>query len=991
VKVDKTQNSPSRRKPPAFWSVRLTGLLLASILLLVIMSMLASRSLETLKEGNSWLLHTERVRYEIGQELQLLTDVETAERGFAVSRDERFLVPYQAALPQLPTMLASLKQLIADNSIQRSNVERLESLAQALIAHAQQVIERTRSGDVAAARALISSGAGKQIMDAARGIATKMQAEEARLLAIRAATDQSALHTAREVFWILSALAVLLLILIAYMTARDGALVWRAEETLATMLRSVGDGVISTDALGAIQYMNLIAERLTGWSVKEAGTRRLDEVFRIVNEETRETVESPVTKVLREGKVVGLANHTVLIARDGSELAIRDSGAPIVTASGDIGGVVLVFADASAERAAERALRESEEQARMLGDNISQLAWMAEPDGSIFWYNKRWYEYTGTDLAGMQDWGWRAVQHPDHIDRVLEELRRNWARAEPWEGTYLLRSAAGEYRWFLTRAEPIRDVDGKLVRWFGTNTDISERLRIEELVRERERRFVGLANTIPQLAWTNRPDGRYEFFNQGWYAYTGLTDQESLREDVWERVVHPEDLPRMRKVWKHSLASGDAYEIEFRLRRDDGDYRWFLARAIADRDQQGNIIEWFGTCTDIDNTKRNEESLRRTEAALREADRRKDVFLATLSHELRNPLAPIRNAASFLENSELKPADIERSRLIITRQVRHMASLLNDLLDVSRITRGVFALKREYVNLQGLLAEAAETARPLIDEKRHTLQMAWPTDSIEVEADPVRLVQIVTNLLTNAAKYTDPEGHITFSVQVEDDDIVIAVRDTGVGLAPEMLTHVFEMFAQVEPNKERTEGGLGIGLALVKGLVELHGGRVEARSEGLERGSEFIVFLPDLRVATGTVRQAASVDGAGADVPAMRRVLIADDNRDGAESLAMILELAGHEVLTAHTGPEALQMAAQHRPQVAILDIGMPGMSGYEVAQQIRREAWGVHMRLIAVTGWGQEDDRRQAQRAGFDHHLTKPVDPAALEELLVPVDRRRP
>ena len=370
------------------------------------------------------------------------------------------------------------------------------------------------------------------------------------------------------------------------------------------------------------------------------------------------------------------------------------------------------------------------------------------------------------------------------------------------------------------------------------------------------------------------------------------------------------------------------------------------------------------------------------EAALQDANARKDVFLATLSHELRNPLAPIRNAATVLAKPQLTSEDRERSRLIIVRQVRHMASLLDDLLDISRITRGVFALKKEVVNLQGLLAEALETARPLIDAKRHKVELDWPSTPVQVETDPVRLVQIASNLLTNAAKYTDPEGLITFEVRTAGTGILITVRDTGIGLESTMLQEVFEMFSQVAPEQDRSQGGLGIGLALVKGLVELHGGRIEARSAGLERGSEFIVTLPGLR-ADDVLPDSEPAMAPNPVSGISKRVLIADDNHDGAESLAMLIEMSGHETFVAHTGVDALQLAATHRPHIAILDIGMPGMDGYQVVQQIRDQPWGVDMILIALTGWGQEDDKRRAMRAGFDHHLTKPVDPNALDQLL--------
>jgi CheY-like chemotaxis protein len=285
--------------------------------------------------------------------------------------------------------------------------------------------------------------------------------------------------------------------------------------------------------------------------------------------------------------------------------------------------------------------------------------------------------------------------------------------------------------------------------------------------------------------------------------------------------------------------------------------------------------------------------------------------------------------------------------------------------------------------LQVLLAEAVETARPLIDAKRHTLTTDWPSHPIEVEVDPVRLVQVVSNLLTNAAKYTDPEGSITCSARTVGDSVVISVRDTGIGLAPEMLGEVFEMFSQVQPNHGHADGGLGIGLTLVKGLVELHGGRVEAHSAGLGHGSEFTIYLPDLRVATGTIEDPGITTQPPSGL-SERRVLIADDNRDGAESLAMLLEGSGCKVYLAHNGADALTLASQHRPHAAVLDIGMPGKSGFEVAQQIRRQAWGSQVILIAVTGWGQEEYKRAAHSAGFDHHLTKPVDLEALEAIIL-------
>jgi signal transduction histidine kinase/CheY-like chemotaxis protein len=376
---------------------------------------------------------------------------------------------------------------------------------------------------------------------------------------------------------------------------------------------------------------------------------------------------------------------------------------------------------------------------------------------------------------------------------------------------------------------------------------------------------------------------------------------------------------------------------------------------------------------------------------LREADQRKDVFLATLSHELRNPLAPIRTATRVLEGSQVTPADIERSCRIIARQVRQMAALLDDLLDVSRITRGILSLKPEPMALAGVIDAAVETAEPSLRAKRQELRRHGPDGDLILRADPVRLTQVVANLLTNASKYTDPEGEIALRVACDDEDIVITVRDNGVGIRPEMLPRVFDMFWQSDANRDHRDEGLGIGLALVKGFVELHGGRVEAHSAGLNEGSEFSVHLPlalrcEALPAAAALPASKFASGALAlapPAPPARRVLIADDNRDGADIMAMLLRQSGMQVHVAYTGVEAVSLAAQIHPDVAVLDIGMPGMSGYEVARRIRTEPWGSRMQLIAVTGWGQEGDKRRAVAAGFDHHLTKPVDPLHLEHLL--------
>jgi len=372
------------------------------------------------------------------------------------------------------------------------------------------------------------------------------------------------------------------------------------------------------------------------------------------------------------------------------------------------------------------------------------------------------------------------------------------------------------------------------------------------------------------------------------------------------------------------------------------------------------------------------------EAQLRDRDQRKDEFLATLAHELRNPLAPIRHAVKILGRAAATAEQQRWGLEVIDRQAHRMALLLDDLLEVSRITRGRLALKRQRVTLTALITAAVETARPLIDSKELMLTVSEPAEQIELEADPLRLSQALSNLLTNAAKFTPRGGRINLAVTKNSTDIVIAVRDTGIGFEPRIAPHLFDMFTQAHAATEGTDGGLGIGLSLVKGLIQLHGGTVSAASGGRGLGAEFKITLPGALILSTPVPAPTTSSDPGPPISERRaRILIADDNRDAADSLGMLLELAGHDVKVAHSGNAALASGASYRPDIVILDIGMPDMSGYDVARSARQEPWGKSAYFVALTGWGQAADKERAAAAGFDHHLTKPIDADLLSALL--------
>jgi PAS domain S-box-containing protein len=454
------------------------------------------------------------------------------------------------------------------------------------------------------------------------------------------------------------------------------------------------------------------------------------------------------------------------------------------------------------------------------------------------------------------------------------------------------------------------------------------------------------------------------------------------RIDGFRQLVHPRDEPVLSAGVMRAIVKHEDYIVEFRFRHASGDWRWMEGRGRAMYDADGKPTMLYGLGIDINARKQIEDELRRLNDELSQAHRRKDEFLATLAHELRNPLAPITNAIEILRLRDPVDGESRWARDVIDRQVRQMTRLVDDLLDVARITRGKIRLRMERVALAAVVHGAVEAARPFIEQSGHRLDIALPSQAVWLEADPTRLTQVLLNLLNNAAKYTPHGGHIAVDASTQDGLAVIGVRDDGIGIPAEHLADIFEMFSQVAPALERSQGGLGIGLALARGLVELHGGTIEARSGGAGQGSEFIVRLP----VAPDARVESARDGRGLSAESsVLRVLVVDDNRDAADSLAMMLELTGHEVRAAHDGLAALAEAERFEPDVILLDIGMPGMNGYEVAMRLRETPHGRHARIVALTGWGAEDDKRRAVEAGFDQHLTKPVDPASVGAVLAP------
>jgi PAS domain S-box-containing protein len=541
------------------------------------------------------------------------------------------------------------------------------------------------------------------------------------------------------------------------------------------------------------------------------------------------------------------------------------------------------------------------------------------------------------------------------------ELRRVMAERTParFEVFYELRG-----RWFETDAYPTRD--GGIAAYAR---DVSERKRAEERLRESEERLRKMfqVETVGVIFFDR--SGTLIEANEAFLRLTGYTRGDvQARQLNWQTLTPPEWREVSAERMKEFEATGHIGPYEKEYFRKDGSRSWLLFAGSSLGD--GTIVKF---CIDVTDRKQAEE-------ALREADRRKDEFLAMLAHELRNPLAPLRTGVQILQLARNRPEAWERATGMMERQLQHMVRLIDDLLDLSRISRGKIQLRKSPADLAGIVQHAVETSRPLIAQSGHQLTVQLPAEPIVVEADVTRLAQAFANLLNNAAKYTESGGHIALTVEREQEQAVVRVKDDGIGIPSHMLGRIFEMFIQVDRTLERTQGGLGIGLSLVKGVVEMHGGSVEAHSEGQGRGTEVTVRLKAL---SSPLREASDDPQRAARTPARHRVLIVDDNIDAATSLALLIQLMNHEVETAHDGLEALAKAAEFRPDLILLDLGMPKLNGYDTCRRLREEPWGRNIVIVALTGWGQDEDRRRSQAAGFDHHLVKPVDPAILRQLL--------
>jgi PAS domain S-box-containing protein len=667
--------------------------------------------------------------------------------------------------------------------------------------------------------------------------------------------------------------------------------------------------------------------------------------------------------------------------------------------------VAVLFQDVTSRKRAERARAESEQRYRALVMASSEVAYKMSADWSVL------YPLDGRGLVAsnaepIRDWMSRNIPADEH-PRLRAAIAEAIAARSLFQSEHRVVRPDGSPGWTLSRAVPILDDQGDIVEWFGAAADITDRKHAAEALVASEQRLRLMADTMPHMIWVTRPDGHHEWFNRRWYEFTGVA-AGSTDGEGWNALFHPDDQARAWDRWRQSLATGDSYEIEYRLRHHSGEYRWVLGRALPIRNDRGEIDRWFGTCTDIHAMRQlveEREHLLQSEQAARieaeRASRMKDEFLATLSHEIRTPLNAILGWATVLRSARLTAAESAEGLEVIDRNARVQAQIIDDLLDMSRIVSGKLRLDVQRIDLADVIRAAAETVAPAAGAKDIRVQLVLDPLAGPISGDPHRLQQVLWNLLSNAIKFTPRGGRVQVLLERVNSHVEVSVVDSGDGIDPQFLPHVFDRFRQADATTTRRHGGLGLGLAIVKQLVELHGGTIRAKSPGSGQGATFVVSLPLLIVHPELEPVPSRRHPTAATVPvpmeswvsiAGVRVLVVDDEPDARALLRRLLEECDAVVATAASAAEALAALQSERPDVLVSDIGMPDVDGFTLIRRVRAlpDERGGRTPAIALTAYARAEDRVKAVVSGFQHHLSKPVEPMELIAVVASLVERR-
>ncbi|MCG6158152.1 hybrid sensor histidine kinase/response regulator [Rubinisphaera margarita] len=702
-----------------------------------------------------------------------------------------------------------------------------------------------------------------------------------------------------------------------------------------------------------------------------------------IHPEDRERVTSAIEEALAgkdtyeaEYRIVG-ANENIrwVVARGRVE---RDASGQAVRMPG-------VVVDITGRKQAEAELRASEQQRRLALDAAELGSWNIDPATNELVSDDRFRMmfHGSTDPLTYEEAFARL--HPDDRPRIRDAMAAatNPDDPVPYAEEYRVIHPDGQIRWVFGWGRGNFDPAQKdrLVSFDGTVMDITERKRIQDALREQELRFRMLVEQVEDYAiFVTDAEGRATTWNEGVLRVLGFTEEEFIGVDIVSSIFRPEDVENgvAQAELAEAAETGSASDDRW-MRRKDGTHFWAAGVTTGLHDENGKLLGFMKVMRDQTERKQMEDDLREFAAELSDADRRKTEFLATLGHELRNPLAPIRTGLEAMKLLDDDPDALAEIRSTMERQVQQMVRLIDDLLDVSRITQNKMELRKCRVALNDVVRSAVEATKPFVDEAGHELTVTLSSTPIFLDADPNRLAQIFSNLLNNSTKYTPDGGHIWLTVEGDGSDVIVTVKDNGLGIPTEMQDRIFEMFTQIDRPQEKSYTGLGIGLTLVKRLVEMHNGSIAIRSDGPGRGSEFSVRLPVLSDAFGG--HSSETETAARANPL--RILVVDDNKAAASMLRMVVKMLGNDVRLAHDGQQAVDVAEEFLPDVVLMDLGMPRMNGYEAARIIREKSWGKDILLVALTGWGQDEDRERSQAAGFDHHLVKPAEPAAVQLLL--------
>ncbi|HTO77449.1 MAG TPA: PAS domain S-box protein [Thermoanaerobaculia bacterium] len=943
------------------------GIALAAALLSVLVFVTA-RNARDLIEAGRWVEHARSVLDDVDGLGSALAMAESSSRGYALTGRADLLEPFASNVGAAEGHLQSLENLTADNPDQLRRIREVAALASQKISEMKRVVAERDRGGLAAAAESVTSGPGLDATNRIRRLSTDIRDAESKLLSRRTGTfERTARATlislalgAALLFSFLALIGVLLRLDLARRAEAEQKL-RLSEEELRTTLRSIGDGVVATDDRGCVTLMNPLAERLTGWTETEALGRDATEIFHIVNERTRQPVESPITRVLREGLVSGLANHTVLIARGGAEVPIADSGAPIRDAAGRLRGAVLVFRDIGATRRAEL-------QANRLASIVSSSAdaIVGEAlDGTITAWNaaaEQLFGYSASEVMGRSVALLEAPGFEEATAQRLVRVRRG-ERVQQYDTVRMHRD--GRRLAVSVSISPIYDEAGEVIGASKIVRDIAGRKDAESALRASEERFRLLSDSVSSLVWVCDEKGMATYVNRRWHDYSGQLKDDCL-EEFWQRTVHPDDLPAFLAKWQVSVATGTPFEAEARFRRQDGSYRWFVARSARIPSRSGPI--WVGTAADIDDLKNTAEALRSAKEAAEEAAHAKDRFLAVLSHELRTPLTPALAVSQVLERRGDLPGDVKDSVSLIRRNVELEVLLVDDLLDLTKIARGMVELKRQTVDVHELLQQVVDICRSDLNGRRQNLALELGAAEHHVDADAARLQQVFWNLLKNAIKFTPVGGSIAVrSETAEPGRMRIVVTDSGIGIPAGILPRIFEPFERGPKTVSPRASGLGLGLSISRTLVELHGGSIHADSEGEGRGATFTVELASF------VEKGVTVSARRQAARRARKfsILLVEDHADTAGALGQLLQEEGHRVTVADSVGAALEAFRAVPTDLLITDLGLPDGSGHDLLARLRqiRPVQG-----IVLSGYGMDADVAKSKAAGFAFHLTKPV-----------------